>query len=322
MQKYTRNGRQLEFGIVTLVAILGALATIIVLHLFDVSKLSNLAIEAISSLHAPGFGLVSLTILIFARRHIQPALAYLLAFVGSSILGLAAETAQILGPRDAALSDLLQNLLGTASFLLIAGIIEFRPRMSGLRYVTAMGLGSLLALAAIVPSLYYGSGLLVRASTFPELVRYESVWRRQLLDPQSSSRLRIVDPPNSWSQDSGKVAIAIANDANRLLYRLEPYPDWDGYADLVFEASSGNNMPQSVLLVIRDTHDRRPFWTNVYTKRLELGQHATEFRVSIADVASAPEDGVLETSSIGNVFILADEKGGDESIIVGPMRLE
>jgi len=92
----------------------GLLLTVIVLlaHQYLPDQISNLAHEAIRSLHGPGFGVVALLMLLLLRDRDRPAVGYVKAAAFAMVLAAVAEAAQIPGPREAEIGDLLTDALG------------------------------------------------------------------------------------------------------------------------------------------------------------------------------------------------------------------
>lgn len=321
MYKHPLKWREFEFAFLVVLLLLLPL-TVIAVHIVDISTLSSVAIETIDSLHAPGFGLVALFLLLALRRRMPLRKAYVVAFAGSITLGIFAELAQAIGPRDSSFSDLVHDAVGAAGFLGAIAIYDARKHLSlRIRAVAAIAVAALLVLS-ILPGLYFGGGLLARASAMPQLVDYDSLWLEPVLTPHSQNRLRIVERPEDWPAGPSHVVLANANPDNRLLYRLAPHTNWSQYTTLVFEASSATTKSYPVTLVIRDTFRRGPFWRNVFLQNLILGPDAQEFRIPLADIKSGPTDRELDLASIGNILLLADAPGGSESILVGQFRLE
>ena len=106
--------------------IVGVLLTVTVLlaHRYLPSQISHLAHEAIRSLHGPGFGLVALLMMLLLRTVDRPVAGYVKAAAFAMVLAAASEAAQIPGPREAEVGDLLTDALGIIAFLGMAAILD------------------------------------------------------------------------------------------------------------------------------------------------------------------------------------------------------
>ena len=131
---------------ITWTAIAGLLLIILVLlaHQYLPSQISDLAHQSIRSLHGPGFGLVAFIMMMLLRDPERPLAAYFKAAAFSIILAAVAEASQILGPREAQISDFLTDALGILGFLGIVAVLD-----SGVRGVLGRPRTVLLALIGI-----------------------------------------------------------------------------------------------------------------------------------------------------------------------------
>ena len=99
-------------------------AFVLFAHHYLPNQISDLAHQLIRSFHGPGFGLVAVLIMLLMRNHDRPVAAYIKAAVFSMILAGVSEAAQVFGPREAELKDLLVDALGILGFLTTAAVFD------------------------------------------------------------------------------------------------------------------------------------------------------------------------------------------------------
>ncbi len=314
-----------RIGVVVLVAfVLAGIAGTIYLHLFDVSSLSGMTKEFISSLHAPGFAVVTALALFWARTRYNKRHAYLFAAALAFLLGLLSEVSQIAGPRDAGFSDLAANTIGIVAALGILALFDrdMRESLPGKAKTAVVATTAIATLLAVTPSTIYAYALTARYAGSPTLVSFDRFWEPLIYGPREASRLEHVLAPGTWDVREKRIVRLTANPDNRLLFRLEPVPDWTGYQYLVFTASSADDRSYNVSFVVRDTWRRSPYRDNAYIQPLLLTPQPQEFRIPIDAIRTGPVAAELDTSSVGMIYLFAPEPDGKEALLLSGFRLE
>ena len=95
---------------VSLLAIISLLA--IAAHLFNPKGWPPLGVNILHALHGPGFALLALLILWYLQYQCRSVVNYVLAAGIAMAIGLLSEAAQIPGPRDAQVKDVVVDALG------------------------------------------------------------------------------------------------------------------------------------------------------------------------------------------------------------------
>jgi len=223
-------------------------ASALAAHLYMPAAISNLAAEAIRSLHAPGFGILAVILLrlgIFrgsdVRRYAKAAtLAFLLAF--------AAESIQIPFGREAELKDLAADAIGILGFLGVSALLD-----GTIRQHTSLPLFSLFAISAIVavllalaPTTWLSTALVYRDMSMPVLHSFDS--RLERAYRRSGNPVIPFEAPASWPADGRHAARLTSTGKSGLMLNIFPYPDWSGYEAVSFIAATVDGKPRRVAL--------------------------------------------------------------------------
>ena len=235
----------------TSTAIAGLLLVILVLlaHQFLPSHVSDLAHQLIRSLHGPGFGLVAFIMMMFMRDPERPQVAYFQAAAFSIILAGVAETSQMLGPREAQISDFLTDALGILGFLAIVAFLD-----SGVRKTIGRPRTVLLALVGIpalvltlMPTLWLSYALVQRSQALPQLLSFDEAWE-QTYSSGKDAGLEIIPAPDGWPEGSGNIARLHSAGRWGLMLHIRPDPDWSNYSAVSFLAATSNEDSRRIAL--------------------------------------------------------------------------
>jgi hypothetical protein len=176
------------------------LIVIIVLHRLSPEQATVLAQSVVHSLHAPGFAVVALTILLYLHWQNRTPLNYLLAAAAAMGVGVLSEIAQIPGPRDAQFKDLLIDGIGIFGALGAAALWDRDVRLLLPRNQRAvLAAASLAALAfSFWPTISQSYSMLQRYRAMPVLLSFENAWERNIFREHSDGLPMIVDAPDGW----------------------------------------------------------------------------------------------------------------------------
>lgn len=212
--------------------------------------------------HAPLFGCVAIVMLFLVRTAVErwvkrPIVQYLLAFAAASGLGAFSEVWQHFNGRDAEIADLINDMIGSISFLAVwwtfdlsaqSGIAWSRVRLWMIRLLSA----AILIIPA-APALRWAAVVLHRNAILPRLGAFDSPLERKLFETRDA-RLEAVIPPEGWSPaPPGKVGRVTFFPATypSLLFTYV-YPRWEGYKSLAFDVFSDNDTTVDMAFRIYD----------------------------------------------------------------------
>jgi len=231
--------------------IAGALLVLVVLwaHYYMPSQISALTADAIRSLHGPGFGIVALIVVNLGRFSGGPAARYLKSGAATMLLAILAEAAQIPGPREAELGDLLIDALGIIGFLGFAAALDHELRSKiGTLGTVAIVLVSLPAFAAATASTGWLSYALVkRNQALPQLLSFDETWEQTYANGNEVD-YDVIPAPEGWPAGSGKIARLHSAGKSGLMLHLRTYPDWSNYVAVSFIAATTGDETRRIAL--------------------------------------------------------------------------
>lgn len=278
--------------------------------------------------HAPLFGAVALVLWRLFRPADgapagHPIRPYLAAFLSSVIVGVAAELLQKLGGGDAEAVDVARDAAGAAASLLIASVLDRRLKLRGARWLrwAAFPLASLLTAAALFPLAATVVDFAQRDAAFPSICRFGARWERRFLSGGGADVVS-VEPPAGWRgvSTSSVARVTFQTGVYPGFTIREPYPDWRGFRELVFDAFSDLAQPVQLVLRVHDrdhNHDYHDRFNRII--RIEPGMN--RISVPLVDVRSAPRDRRMDMSRIWGVVLFADHPREPFVLYLGDLRL-
>ena len=315
------NSRLRRFG--SLAAGLLLVASVIGAHQLLPDQASALIVEAIRSLHGPGFGLVSILILLFVRNGAQTWTAYLKAAAYASILAGISEAAQIPGPRNAQFADLLIDAIGIVGFLGFAALFDRRLRgeVSGQQRMLLALISVPSLLVTVLPTLLLSFALVHRSQAFPVILDFE-----QVLEHAYSSgyrdRLERISAPDGWPDDINKIARLRSAGRWGIFFRVYPYPDWRGYSAVSFVAASVGEASRRVAVGIRDIRPGRGTPEVRYFAGFDFSPGPTRYRISLDELSSASDEREFDIGHVSDLVISDSDNEVGVEVLIGDVRLE
>jgi hypothetical protein len=310
-----------------LTVVAGVVLTVAVLlaHRFLPNQASDLAIEAIQSLHGPGFGLVAILVLILllVRNDNSRVASYLKAAVFAMVLAGLAEAAQIPGPRDAQFADLLTDALGIAGFLGTAAVLDRRIRHTLRRrqrvLLAAVSLPALLI--TLLPTLWLTSALAHRSLSLPQILSFDKVWERSY-SSGNRDRLTVIPVPAGWPLIDGNVAQLVSAGRWGIMLRIDPHPDWRGYSAVSFVAATVGETSRRISVGIRDIRPGRGTAEARYFADFDINEEPSRYRILLEELRSASSEREFDVEYVHDLVISDSHAAIGVEILVGDFRLE
>lgn len=315
----------------TLLAILALLTGVYLLDGIELPVQSRLGREFTNAGHAPLFGVLSIAVLILSKAWIarwrRPISYYLFAGTITAVLGFATELVQYFTPRDASALDMVYNLAGIVSFLLIAatfdqGLRNLAPfrRLSN-RNLTRLGSIAILSSAFIVFAVIALSHARRRAQ-FPVLLDFESFLDKSFLET-SNSEMEFVEAPQPWRDITGsRVCQWIIQPGSLSSITVKyPSPVWVGYKHLEFEIYSEMTEPLDVSLRINDVQHNFDYQDR-YNTVIVVQPGLNTISIPLFDVENAPRDRKMDMTSIANIILFTSVKDNHKVLYIDNLLLK
>jgi hypothetical protein len=309
----------------TWIAIAGSLLIILVLlaHQYLPSQISDLAHQLIRSLHGPGFGLVAFIMMMFMREPERPLAAYFKAAAFSIMLAGIAEVSQILGPRNAQISDFLTDALGMLGFLGIVAVLDrgVRKSIGRPRTVLLALIGIPALVLTLMPTLWLSYALVQRSNSLPQLLSFDKAWE-QTYTTGAGIPPEVIPAPAGWPAGAGNIGRLHSAGRWGIFLHLFPHPDWSDYSAVSFLAATGGEEPQhiSVGLWGISAEDGSP--QGRYYTSITVRADPARFCIKFSDLNKSASQRKFDLTQVYELLLGSANRGTDEDLLVDDFRLE
>ena len=292
-------------------------------HLIHVPSASRNFGLFLGSLHAPGFGVLAILLMLLLRNPNRPLRTYLTATIIGIVISGFGEFIQIFGPRDADLLDFGHSVLGIVGFLGLAALLD--PKLD-LQFVqkhrsVALAVTALFVLGSIGPMCWYAYAAAAQRHSFPVLLSFESAWEREFFDLNYAKSIVIESSPADWPVKSSRAARLVTAKTSYPGISILPYPNWEGFDSFSFVIASADGQPHQMSLSIYDRQTDYEF-TDRFNISFPISPDPQRFRISLDTIRNAPADRKLDLRSIAAVILFMSHAKGDEEILLDDFRLE
>lgn len=255
--------------------------------------------------HVPVFGLVSLCLLALMPKSLPVGRRFAFATLGSLILAVLSEAAQIPTNRDASWEDLLADAGGAASFLMAAFAVGKRPPAASIWVVLA---GAILVWSAM-PLIAAAQAIVIRNFQFPVIFDGD-------IDSNSTLvRLQNVEAETQWSKSHARMytRVELSGAFWSLLAFHDVYPNWNEHTNLLLDLGIEGDTAMVVNIRIHDRSHRSGDQESDdrFDRKFTLLPGRNKLNIPIRDIASAPHlrrmdmteiDGLIVYSAFRNAF--------------------
>ena len=309
------------FKVVTLLA--AVIAAAIALHLFSPVNWPSLGSDILHSLHGPGFAAIALGIFWYLQGRCVSVVNYVLAAAVAMGIGLISEVAQIPGPRDAQVKDLVVDALGIIGALGVTASFDKKVRSlltTPSRLLLPVVASTALAIVC-VPTLWFSYALLEQYRTFPSLVTFEHAWATATIGQTASRKPDTIEAPTEWPTSGRKVSHSTEDGRWGILLSLHPVQDWRGYASLSFvAASAGESFAMDI--GVKDMPKGEEYHGVRYYKSVTVGPEPKRYTVTFEEIQANTKNRPFDFSLVESVVFSAAKPGGGQELLLDDIRLE
>jgi hypothetical protein len=270
-----------------------------------VSDLNNAA-------HGPAFMIVTLCVFVLlsrsSGRRISIFAQYSVAILISILLGALVELLQYFTDRDATLTDLWTDTLGTLAAT--GGLLAFDPRLPGSPGQAApRRIGLLVAIAAsllmLAPLVTTAAAYLKRHFAFPTLVDFSLPLATSFIRVDASASVARVQLPRELRSDGrGSIGLRtrLTEKSSWVLVLSEPVRDWRGFTRLNLDVANPTNEPLVLRLRVFDRHGRGH--RAGYRGSVEIAPHTRAIQsVPLTALNSRTGDAQTDTSNVHSIVV-------------------
>jgi hypothetical protein len=309
---------------------LGIVAIFVIIATLKLPDNSFLWREIHNAGHTPLFGSLSLLILgilfiVYKKRNYRRIKLYIASFIIATFLGLALEIYQIPGPGDADIVDLIRDIAGALSFLLIFSFFDknfdYHNKKHQMGRLTFLFVGIFILFCAVLPTILWSMSFINRDNEIPTLLNFNSVWERAFIKTQSAT-IEILAAPTTWREGTGQVGkLTFGNGTYPGFGIAEPYPDWSDYRFLRFAVYSTLSDSINISIRIDDAHHNQKY-TDRFGRMLTIAPGNNDIRINLDDIESAPKGRKMDMKKIKLVLLFGSKSLKGDSLYFDNFHLE
>ena len=297
-------------------------AAAVAAHLFNPTDWPPLAIKLLHSLHGPGFSGVAVTVLWYLHSRHACVANYLIAAAITMGIGLISEIAQIPGPRNAQIKDLVIDGIGIVGALGVVASFDKRVRSAiGKPAHILLPVVASVALAfTCVPTAWYSYVLYSQQQAFPVLLSSEHSWELLTISKTGERKPRPVDAPPGWPTAGTAILHGTETGRRGIFLSLHPLPNWQGYSSLSFVvASAGDEF--LVSFCIRDMRPHSKARRNRFCKRLPVNATPQRWVIEFEEIQAKMKNRPFDFSRVAAVVFSAARPGRNKELFIDDIRL-
>jgi len=308
----------------SLVALLAALTiAAIAAHRFSPDRPSSLLYDLIQSFHGPGFATISIAAYWWARNRFAFPMQLLIAGSIAGGIAVISELAQVPGPRNAQVIDLVVDGIGIAAglgaMILLDGQLRtrlLRRQKAAIIFVTAIAMT-----ITFLPSVWFAYSLFERQRAVPELLTFEHSWENSILGLRDDSDSEVIERPQNWPVEGDSIARLSEAGKHGILIRVFPYPDWRGFRSVSFVASSTSETTHRVGVSIRDMQRKKGEPEFRSYQVIDVGKEPERFTFEFDSLTDNDSVRAFDLEHVEAVVLSAAEPGSGVEILADDFRL-
>jgi len=302
-------------------ALLCAAALLAVVHLAQPVNRGLWFQTFYDSIHAAVFAGIALCCLLAARWSGVQSITHrvLLAGLAVFVLALLSEAAQIPGPRDASLSDLLMDWLGGGAVILLA-IAASRPRARPVSRLAFALAGALCLAIAAYPLARVSAAYAARNAGFPELLPFGTPMLSTFVRAQNA---RVEYEPS----DTGlyrRIRVQLGDGSWPGIVLHDLVSDWSDYETLRLEIGTPDAPPFELNIRVHDEPhlDGDQPYSDRFSQRFQIEAGARAMSIPLQRIATAPSGRRMDMRRIDGIVIFAERRFAGREFVLNSIRLE
>lgn len=303
------------------VSLLASLVTglLLAVHFFTPPKGGLWTRTFFDSLHVPVFGLIAVCVYLAQSPASSWQRRGIIAVLVTVVLGLLSETAQIHTARDASLRDLVADSAGALGFLAILFSVFPPEEFSRAVRLLLAGFALLLLGWILMPLTVVGLAYSEQLSQFPVIAQFDSRFGHVLKRAQNVD-YRVVPATDG---EPSYALVTLQNKPWPGVAFHDLRPDWSSYSSLIVDLGIDGEDHLDIYLRVHDeAHASSKKFSDRFNRSYSLKPGRHEIRISIADIAQAPRDRVMDLKKISELIIFSDAAHAGNSFRIYEIRLE
>ena len=313
---------QPNIGILPKLLLLGSAVLLLLIHVFEPNVVGLWAQVLYNSLHVPVFGFIALSIYVAttARERWDFRKRALITFAAVFALSILSEAAQIPGPRDASLQDLVSDWLGATAALLFALAFDSGGEIKRRNKIAAAIAGTAILIFALSSLIVVSAAYAERSHQHPVLVSFSARFGHYFRRMQNASLVVLRD--EKYGQLSGQITLNEGAWPGIIFHDI--WPDWRDYSALLVEFHLDGDKPLDVNIRIHDQDHRlgeQPY-DDRFNKAIRLLPGHNTLLIPLEEIRDAPAKRKMDLSQIHEIIIFGTRNEAGRAFQILEIRLQ
>lgn len=286
---------------------------------------SSPARNLFNSMHAPVFAFAAGIALAVFRKlfSARPGLAYWAAAALCFIAGLASEIIQYFGPRDASLSDLGYDMIGTGCTLFLAASFDGKLISAErvLLRVSVPLLAAILLYATLKPILWHSYVFLNWNGPANQILTFDRSWEVETYSSYGGAILSLSPRPLDMTGTGPNALKIISGTSQYSGVTIEPPKNWSNYNTFTFTINTTNQTINRWWIRINDSSHNGEY-DDRFNSVLVVGPTLKRVQLSLRDIQSAPKHRSMDLTSMTKIGIFFEGTDHPSAIVIDDLKLE
>lgn len=275
----------------------------------------------VHSLHGPGF--MAVTFLVFAMLRLYQRGKRNYGYAAAIAFGIAifGEAAQIPGPRNAEVIDIVVDVIGIIGALGIIALLDRDMRRHlNLAPRLAIVAATLTAVTySVGPTAWWSYSLIAQQRAVPALLTFEKRWEWWTVGKRFVGTIDRISAPEGWPLDG--TAVRVTSSRRGSVFEWKAYRDWRDFDTFTFLAATDDGSERDMIIVIADKRGPGSDEPGRYRTQVRISPTPTRLRISIDEMRRNP-DNPLDIAHINYVFMRLSDRVADVPVIIDDFRFE
>lgn len=320
VRSFSRLSRQLPHILVALGSLV-ALVLIAVAHRQLPERPSHFLDMLVHSLHGPGFMVVTFAVFMLLRLYRPGTRNYWYTAMIAVAIGIFGEAAQIPGPRNAELSDIVVDTIGIVGALGLLALLDhyLQRRLTPITHLIIVIVTLPAVLYSLGPTAWWSYSWLAQKQAVPELLTFEKRWERWTIGNRFSGSMERIPVPDGWSVEG--MAVRVTSSRRGGILEWKAYSDWREYRALTFLAASDDGLVHSISVTIQDMRHAGQPEPNNYRTSVAVGPTPARLRIPIDDIRGNSGE-QIDLAHVNYLFLRLTDRVAGVPVILDDFRLE
>lgn len=309
-------------SIKAIVLLVFSAAFLLLQHMYEPPVTGLWAETFFNSLHVPVFGVVAagLYIATASQKNWTDVKRIVVVCIAVLVLSVISEAAQIPGPRDASVRDLVSDWLGAVAAIALIRAYNINQIRNRRHKICAAMFGTTILLIALSSLIGVSAAYVERHYQFPILVSFDGRFSEYFRRPQNST-LKIIEH-RIYAESIGQVTLGDGAWPGIVFHDIQP--DWSAHSVLIFEFGLDSDSTLDIHIRVHDLihsrGDQPP--GDRFNRTIALRPGRQSVKIPLQEIRNAPENREMDLSRIDGIAVFCSRNDTGRTFDLVEIRLQ